>query len=91
MILHRLLSIRGIEESWVYQDILAEGEAGAVKGAVAEARHALLLVGRKKLGEPNGRVLSLLADLGDLRRLHLLLESFLDAACWDDLLARVPS
>jgi predicted transposase YdaD len=107
-----VLGIRDIEESWVYQDILAEGLAkglaegeakglakglaegeakgraeGEAKGAVEEARHALLRLGRKKLGEPEERVLSLLADLGDLERLNLLLEGLLDAACWDDLLS----
>jgi predicted transposase YdaD len=115
-----VLGIRDIEESWVYQDILAkglakglaegeakgraEGEAkgraegraegrseGRAEGEVEEARHAVLRLGRKKLGEPDERVLSRLADLGDLERLNLLLEGVLDAACWDDLLARLSS
>jgi len=78
-----ILGIRGIEESWVYQDIFAEGKA---EGAVEEARNALLRLGRKKLGEPDERVLSLLAALGDLDRLNLLLDALLEAASWDDLL-----
>jgi hypothetical protein len=82
-----ILGIRGIEESWVYQDIFAEGEAkGRAEGAVEEARNALLRLGRKKLGEPDERVLSLLAALGDLDRLNLLLDALLEAARWDDLL-----
>ena len=47
-----ILGIRGTEESWVYQDIFA-------KGAVEEARNALVRRGRKKLGEPDEWVLSL--------------------------------
>jgi predicted transposase YdaD len=107
-----VLGIRDIEESWVYQDILAKGLAkglaqglaqgraegevtgeargraeGEAEGAVEEARHALLRLGRKKLGEPDERVLSLLANLGDLERLNLLLEGLLDAARWDELLS----
>ena len=82
-----ILSIHGMKESWVYQDILAEGKAeGKAEGAVEEARNALLRLGRKKLGEPDERVLSLLAALGDLDRLNLLLDALLEAACWDDLL-----
>ena len=82
-----ILGIRGIEESWVYQDIFAEGKAeGKAEGAVEEARNVLLRLGHKKLGEPDERVLSLLAALGDLDRLNLLLEALLEAARWDDLL-----
>jgi hypothetical protein len=87
-----VFGIRHIEGFWVYSDILAKGLTGdEAKGAVLEARHALRLVGREKLGEPDERVLSQLADLGDLSRLNLLLEGLLDAAGWDDLLARLPS
>ena len=71
-----ILGIRGIEESWVYQDIFAEGKA---EGAVEEARNALLHLGRKKLGEPDERVLALLAALGDRERLNLLLDALLEA------------
>ena len=92
-------AMRGIEESWVYQDILAKGEAkgrakgeakgwaegeakgraeGEAKGAVDEARNALLRLGRKKLGEPDERVLALLAAVGDLDRLHLMLDALLE-------------
>ena len=92
-----ILDIRGMKESWVYQDILAEGRAeGEAEGAEGEARgkaegasrrrNALLRLGRKKLGEPDEPVLSLLAALGDLDRLNLLLDALLEAARWDDLL-----
>ena len=50
-----ILGIRGIEESSIYQDIFAKGEAegrveGQLQGAVDEARNTLLRQGRKKLG-----------------------------------------
>jgi predicted transposase YdaD len=95
-----IFGIRGIEESWVYQDIIAKGRAegraegeakGRAEGAIEEARNALLRLGRKKLGEPDARVLCLLSELADLDRLNLLLESVLDAERWDDLFPRLPS
>jgi predicted transposase YdaD len=95
-----IFGIRGIEESWVYQDILAKGRAegeakgraeGEARGAIEEARNVLLRQGRKKLGEPDERVLSLLSELADLDRLNLLLERVLDAERWDDLFPRLPS
>jgi predicted transposase YdaD len=85
------LGIHGIEESWVYQDIFAEGEAkgraeGKAEGAVEEARNTLLRLGHKKLVEPDERVLPLVAALGDLDRLNLLVDALLEAEQWDDLL-----
>jgi len=102
------IRIRDIEESWVYQDILAKGEAkgiaegeakgiaegeakGIVKGEAKEARNSLLRLGRKKLGDPDERVLAQLADLDDLDRLRLLLDGLLDAERWEDLLPRLDS
>ena len=99
-----IFGIPGIEESSVYQDILAEGRAkgraegvaegraeGVAEGAVDEARNTLLRLGRKKLGEPDERLLAQLADLGDLERLKLLLDGLLDAEHWEDLLPRLHS
>jgi hypothetical protein len=86
-----ILGIPGMEDSWVYQDILAKGKAegraeAEAKGAVEQARNALLRLGRKKLGVPDERVLSSVAALGELERLNLLLDTLLEATCWDDLL-----
>src|SRR5690242_10734280 len=45
------LGIRGIEESWLYQEYFQKGKAeGEAKGLVAQAREDLLRAGRKKLG-----------------------------------------
>ncbi len=91
-----ILGIRGIEESSVYQDIFAKGRAegearGRAEGEFEEARRILLRQGRKKLGEPDERVLALVAGLGDLERLNRLLDRILDVATWDELLAPADS
>jgi predicted transposase YdaD len=85
-----VLGIRGIEESWVYQDIfakgLAEGEAkGEAKGHAEEAMEALLRLGRRKLGPPGAEVEARIAALDDLDRLRELLDRVLDVASWDEL------
>jgi predicted transposase YdaD len=87
-----VLGIRGIEESWVYQDIfakgLAEGEAkGRTKGQVEEAKEILLDWGRKRLGEPDAQVLARILAISEHDRLKLLLDRILDAQNWSDLLA----
>ena len=87
-----ILGIRGIEESSVYQDIFATGEAkgrdaGRVEGAVEEARKTLLRQGRKKLGPPSESIEARITALGDLDRLNDLLDRILDVATWDQLLA----
>jgi predicted transposase YdaD len=79
-----VLGIRGIEESWVYQDIFTKGRA---EGEVEEARKILLGLGRKRLGEPAERVLAEVAAISDLDRLDLLLDRLLDVSTWDELLA----
>jgi predicted transposase YdaD len=86
-----ILGIRGIEESSVYQDIFATGEAkgrdeGRVEGAVDEARKTLLRQGRKKLGPPSEAIEARINVLGDLDRLNDLLDRILDVATWDQLL-----
>jgi predicted transposase YdaD len=95
-----LFGIRGIEESWVYQDIFAKGRAegevrgeargearGRAEGQVDEARRILLGLGRKKLGEPQEHVLSRIAAMQDLDHLNRLLDRILEAPSWEDLLA----
>jgi hypothetical protein len=83
-----ILGIRGIEESSVYQDIFAKGRA---EGELEEARTILLRQGRKKLGQPDERVLALVAGIRDRDRLNLLLDRILDVASWDELLATTDS
>lgn len=87
-----ILGIRGIEESSVYQDIFAQGEAqgrveGRLEGALEEARKTLLRQGLKKLGPPSEAIEARITELGDLDRLNDLLDRVLDAATWDQLLS----
>ncbi len=87
-----VLGIRGIEESSVYQDILAKGEAkgearGEAKGRVEDAREILIRHGTKKFGPPSEQVKRQVAALSDLERLHDLIDRVLDVANWDELLA----
>jgi predicted transposase YdaD len=89
-----VLGIRGIEESWVYQDILtkglAEGRAkGLAEGRVQEAADVLLRLGRKRFGEPDQRVAERVAGVRELDRLNVLLDRILDVSSWDELLALV--
>ncbi len=83
-----VLGIRGIEESWVYQDIFSKGEAkGEAKGRAEEDRAIILRLGRNKFGQPDETVLIKLAAISDLDRLHSLLDRILDASTWEELLA----
>jgi predicted transposase YdaD len=91
-----LFGINGIEESSIYQDILQKGEArgrvegearGRVQGLIEEARANLLRLGRRKLGQPAEHVEAELAAIGDLVRLHDLIDRILDATSWDELLS----
>jgi predicted transposase YdaD len=75
-----VLGIRGIEESSIYQDIFAKGEA---KGT----REDVLRLGRRKFGPPGDVVEARIAALSDLDRLRQLLDRILDASSWDELLA----
>jgi len=75
-----ILGIRGIEESSVYQGIIAKGRA-------AEGRDIVLRLGKKKFGEPRPGVQAKIDAIDDLSRLNTLLERILDVSSWDELLA----
>jgi predicted transposase YdaD len=91
-----ILGIRGIEESSVYQDIFAKGETegraeGRAEGRTEEAREAVLTVGRKRLGEPEGGVIAKLSAIDDVDQLNSLLARAVDVSSWDELLtSQVP-
>jgi predicted transposase YdaD len=87
-----ILGIRGIEESSVYQDIFAKGEAkglvdGLIAGRIEEARQAVLQVGRKKLDQPDDEIRERIAAIDNVDRLNALLERIFDVSSWDELLS----
>jgi hypothetical protein len=87
-----VLGIRGIEESSVYQDIFAKGEAkGRAEAAAEEDRRILLSLGRVKFGPADGRVEAQIAAIADQAQLDRLLQGILRASTWDELLAAVES
>jgi hypothetical protein len=79
-----ILGIRGIEESSVYQDIFAKGEA---KGLVEEARLAILRLGCKKLGQFEEGVRATIDAIDDVEYLNSLLDRILDVSSRDELLS----
>jgi predicted transposase YdaD len=90
-----ILGIRGIEESSVFQDIFTQGEAkgeergearGEAKGRVEEARLTILRQGRKKFGQPEEGVRTMVDAIDDIDQLDSLLERILDASSWNELL-----
>ena len=82
-----ILGIKGIEESWFYQDILAEGES---KGRIEEARLLLVRLGTLRFGEPSPAVRAEIDAIAEVEPLEFLLERLLVASSWDELLATPP-
>ena len=64
-----------MHESDTYQAILDEERAEGAQG---------LLLGRKKLGEPDEATRRALADVNDLERLGRLSERLLEGATWQE-------
>jgi hypothetical protein len=73
-----LFGIRGLEESSVYQGVLA-------RGRIKNAQEAILLLGRKKFGEPDDREQTSIDAIKDVDQLNSLLERVLDVSSWDEL------
>ncbi len=91
-----ILGIRGIEESSVYQDIFAKGEAageakaeakGRAEGRIEAVRSDVLKLGSKKFGHPDEGVRAILAAINDSTRLDAILVRILDVTSWDELLS----
>jgi hypothetical protein len=72
-----------MEESVTYQAIIAKGVA---QGAIQELKKTLRLLGRKRFGPPDSRVLAALDGINDIDQLERLAVRILDAASWDELL-----
>ena len=79
-----LEGVIAMEESLTYQKVIREGKA---EGKAEEALRILLLLGRRRLGEPSAEVVAALEALTDVNRLEDLNLRVLDAGSWQDLLA----
>jgi Uma2 family endonuclease len=73
-------------EIGVYTAVSRDRAGAETRGRVAEAREAVLRLGRKKLGQPDERIAQEIASMNDLDRLNGLLERILDVTHWDELL-----
>ena len=57
------------------------------EGREEEARSLLILMGRKRLGEPGKETEARIAVIADRERLERLCQRVLDVETWEDLLA----
>jgi len=76
-----------MQESSVYQGILADGRAqGKAEGLTEGERRSLLRLGTKRLGEPDAETRAALESITSLQRLDELTDRLLDVETWRDLL-----
>ncbi|MDB5291118.1 MAG: hypothetical protein JWL69_2359 [Phycisphaerales bacterium] len=78
-----LQGVRNMKESVTYQAILEEGKQ---EGKQEGEQDILILLGTKKFGPPEDRVLSEIRNITDIQRLMALASQLLDATSWDELL-----
>ena len=84
--------VMSMKESSTYQVILEEGRAegeqrGMTKGAVAEAKKLLRVMGDDAFGPPDEQTVRIIEKLNDLARLEDLAKRLRTAANWQELLA----
>ncbi len=102
MVQHLLKGVGKMRESVTYQAILEEGEAiGEARGkAIGEARgkfagrvegelNLLLLLARKRLGEPSAKTLEALRSIAQPEVLERLAVRLLEVESWGELLAEL--
>jgi hypothetical protein len=78
-----------MKESSTYQAILEEGRVeGELRGAVAEARKVLRLLGDDAFGPPDARTAAVIERLHELPRLEELLRLVRTAGSWQELLGQ---
>jgi hypothetical protein len=78
-----------MKESATYQAILAEGRAeGETKGAIAEARKLLRMIGDPAFGTPDTRTAATIDQIDNLARLEEMLGRVRTAASWQELLGQ---
>lgn len=70
-----------MQETWFYQSIMDEGR-------VEGQKRVLLRLGEKRFGRPDARTRTALEAVTDLQEIERLTDRLLDAASWEELLAR---
>lgn len=73
-----------MEESATYRAIIEKGRSS---GRMEEARRLLMLMGKKRFGNPSTSVRKVLTAITDIERLEKLSIDLLDATTWEELLA----
>ena len=82
-----LAGVTNMQESSTYQSILAEGlEQGLEKGRAEGERQLLIVVGRKRLGEPDAASLAALNAITSIETFEALASRLLEVESWQDLL-----
>jgi predicted transposase YdaD len=85
MVRQLMRGVLAMKESVTYQAIVEEGEA---KGALAEAKKLLLLIGASHLGPPDARTKAAVRRINDLSRLEEMSRRLLAVRSWRELLGR---
>lgn len=81
-----LATVRDMEESVTYQEILAKGEArGEARGRSQEARDLLVRAARRRLGEPSPEILARI-EAAELETVESWVEGFAGVECWEELI-----
>lgn len=77
-----------MEESSTYQEIFQKGFAIGVRRAqmTIAMRNSVLIVGRKRFGEPSLADFEHLNSINELDRLNRIFDWILDAENWEDLI-----
>jgi hypothetical protein len=76
-----------IEASVMYSTIVRTGEA---KGKLEEARKSLLLVGKRRFGEPSKTAVAAVTAINDPGKLEQLIDRAFDVMAWEALLGLPP-
>ncbi len=77
-----------MKESVTYQAIVEEGEVkGRAEGILRARLEDLLLLGRRRFGDPSAETEIALRGIADADRLARMIAALLDASSWEELLA----
>jgi predicted transposase YdaD len=88
-----LKGVRQMEESVTYQAILDEGRVegvakGRIEGSMQSLKKVLRRQGEKRFGTPSPTTQAAFESIDNLGRLELMTGVILDAASWEELLAK---